>query len=64
MKPRLRFCGAIGGSVTRRPGETPEDALARAEQAILKLLDRHAKRLGFEGSGHGPNVGLELEDAE
>ncbi len=58
---RVRFCGAVGGSVTVRDGETPEQAVARAETTLLLLLDRNAKLLG-NGDGHGPNIGLELED--
>lgn len=56
---RVKFCGSIGGSVAVRKGETEEQAIRRAEQHLLALLDRGAKSLGFEGSPHGPNVGLE-----
>lgn len=58
---RVRFNGALNGSVTVRKGETPEQALARAEAMLLEVMDRHAKSLG-SGDGHGPNIGLELED--
>lgn len=52
---KARFCGAITGSVARRPGETDEDAIARAEATILAVLDANCKRLGL-------NVGLEPDD--
>ena len=57
---RVQFCGAIAGSVTVRPGETPEAAIERANATLLALLDRGAKSLGL-GDGHGPNLQLELE---
>lgn len=61
MSPRkVAFCGSLNGCVTLRPGETEEDAIQRAQDAILALLDRGAKRLGL-GDGHGPNVGLEVD---
>jgi hypothetical protein len=60
---RVKFCGAIGGSVTVRQGETPEQAVERAQSILLALLDRGAKSLG-NGDGHGPNVGLELDVTE
>ena len=62
MAKRVTFCGSIGGSVVVRPGETEEQALERAQQTLLELMDRGALRLGFAGSGHGPNVGLELDN--
>lgn len=58
---RVRFCGSIGGSVALRSGETPEQAVERAQETILVLLNK-AKRLGYEYSGYGPNVCLELDD--
>ncbi len=58
---KITFCGAIGGSVTVRSGETSEQALARAESTLLQILDRYAKRLG-NGDGRGPNIGLEIDE--
>lgn len=58
---RAYFCGSIGGSVVVRAGETPEQALERAENIILKLFEDHAKRLSDDG--RGPNVCLELTDS-
>jgi hypothetical protein len=60
---RVQFCGAINGSVTVRKGETPQEALQRAQDLLLALMDRGAKSLG-NGDGHGPNVGLELDVTE
>lgn len=60
---RVRFCGVIEGSVAVRPGESHEDALARAEAAINEVLDRSArlyKRTAEDGGGTAPVVGLEL----
>ena len=57
---RVRFCGSIGGSIVLRDGETPEQALARAEQTILVLFSNRAKSLSDDGLG--PNVCLELDD--
>jgi hypothetical protein len=57
---RVQFCGSIGGSVVVRDGETPEQALARAEATLLELLERGAKRLSDDG--RGPNICLELAD--
>ena len=54
------FCGSIGGSVTVRRNETPEQALARAEEILLALLERGAKRLSDDGMG--PNICLELDE--
>ena len=51
-RTRVAFCGAIAGHVTLRPGETEEQAIERAQEAILAALDRNCKRLGV-------NVGLE-----
>lgn len=59
---RVRFCGSVGGSVVVRRGETPEQALTRAESIILELFERSAKRLSDDGLG--PNVCLELDDNE
>ena len=58
---RVSFCGSIGGSVTVRKGETPEQALARAEDTILALFERSAKNLSDDGLG--PNVCLEIDEA-
>jgi predicted RNase H-like HicB family nuclease len=57
---RVKFCGSLGGSVTVRKGETPEQALARAEDTILALFERGAKNLSDDGLG--PNVCLELDE--
>ena len=57
---RIRFCGCIVGSVTVRQGETPQQALERAESTILALFEQRAKTLSADG--HGPNVCLELDD--
>lgn len=57
---RIKFCGSLQGSVVVRQGETPEAALARAEQTILALFERYAIRLSDDGLG--PNVCLELEE--
>lgn len=55
---RVQFCGVIEGSVTLRPGETHDEAILRAERAILDVLDRYARRYGRE-RGEGPVIGLE-----
>lgn len=55
---RVHFCGCIQGSVVVRKGETPQDALTRAEQTILALFERGAKSLSEDKLG--PNVCLEL----
>jgi hypothetical protein len=60
LQSRVPFCGSIGGSVSARPGETPEQALQRAESTILELFERHAKRLSDDG--RGPNICLELDE--
>jgi hypothetical protein len=57
---RVVFCGSIEGSVSVRKGETPELALARAENTILALFERGAKNLSDDGLG--PNVCLELSE--
>lgn len=57
---RVKFCGSLQGSVVVRKGETPKDALTRAEQTILVLFERYATRLSDDGLG--PNVCLELEE--
>lgn len=68
MTRRVLFCGAIEGSVVVRPGETPAEAIDRANVALLKILDRHARRFAREVSKddradftryQGPIVGLE-----
>lgn len=59
---RVRFCGSVGGSVVVRKGETPEQALERAETVILALFERGAKSLSDDGLG--PNACLELDDNE
>lgn len=56
---RVRFCGALGGSVTIRQGETEEEAVRRAEQRLLKLLAEFTKNLSDDGQG--VNVGLEID---
>lgn len=40
----LEFCGAFEGRVAIRKGETPEQAAERAQDAIQKAIDDHAKR--------------------
>lgn len=62
MAKRVKFCGSIGGSIAVRPGETPEQALERAEDTLLTLLGRGAKRLSDDGLG--PNICLELDSTE
>ena len=62
MADRIRFCGSIGGSVVLRVGETPEQAIARAEAVLLALLERGAKRLSDDG--RGPNLCLELDEVQ
>lgn len=57
---RVQFCGAIGGSVTVRQGETAQEAIERAERLLLEIMGRHAKRLSDDGQG--PNIGLEIDD--
>jgi hypothetical protein len=64
MTKRVNFCGAIGGSVVVRPGETEEQAIARAQELLLALMDRGAKRLGYPGTDAGPNVGLEPDPTQ
>jgi len=59
MTSRIQFCGVIEGSVVVRAGETPEEALKRAERQILDALSRTCRTLG-NFAGYGPNVGLEL----
>jgi hypothetical protein len=61
MRPRAYFCGAINGSVIVRRGETPDQAIARAQHMLLQLLDRSAKSLG-DDPGHGPNLELEIDN--
>lgn len=61
---RVPFNGAIQGTVTRRAGETDEQAVRRAELALLDIMSRHAKRLGFAGDNQGPNIGLEVASEE
>ena len=57
---RINFCGAITGSVVMRKGETKAEAILRAEQTLLDLLERSAKNLSDDG--RGPIVGLEPQD--
>lgn len=57
MRKRVQFCGVIQGSVTLRPGETKSDAIERAQDDLLALLSRGAKRLSDDGLG--PNIELE-----
>ena len=57
---RVEFCGTITGSVSLRKGETKADAILRAEQTLLDLLERSAKSLS--DNGRGPVVGLEPQD--
>lgn len=57
---RVWFCGVIQGSVAIRPGETSVEAIARAEEALLELMGRRAKR--FSDDGTGPNLSLEVND--
>lgn len=64
---RIKFCGSIIGSVIVRKDETPEDALARAESALLNALSKNAKLFAHPvhlGQGLGPNVCLEIDDSE
>lgn len=61
MSKHVRFCGAIQGRVVIRPGETEEQALARAEDTINNLLAKGAARLGEDGKS-GPVVGLEVNE--
>lgn len=56
---RVKFCGCIVGSVPKRKGETDEQAISRAQDTLLALLERGAKTLGNDG--RGPNVGLEAD---
>lgn len=56
---RVQFCGVIEGSVVVRKGETPDEAIRRAEKQILDAFSRYVRSLGNE-PGFGPNVGLEL----
>lgn len=56
---RVEFCGSIIGSVVVRSGETPDDAIRRAEATILNLLERSARNLGIPGCKDGPNICLE-----
>lgn len=58
---KLRFCGAIEGVVTRRPGESDSEAVTRAERVIQAALDRSCKRLGYVENS-GPLVGLDHGD--
>lgn len=63
---RIPYCGVIQGSVALRRGETPDEAIARAQEALLQILLRTAKRYGTpneEGVSLGPNIGLELDDS-
>ena len=61
---RVSFNGAIQGTVTRRAGETSEQAVQRAERTLLDLMAKHAKSLGLAADGLGPNIGLELAEEE
>ena len=60
MNKRVWFCGVIQGSVAIRPGETQDQAIQRAEEALLALLGSRAKR--FSDDGSGPVIGLERND--
>jgi len=57
---KVQFCGVIQGSVTLRCGETEEQAIERAQEDILALMEKRAKRLSDDGMG--PNVSLEIND--
>jgi hypothetical protein len=57
---RVQFCGVIQGSVILRKGETEAQALVRAEDELLLLLEARAKR--FSDDGSGPIVSLEIND--
>lgn len=63
LAQRLRFCGVISGSVSRRKGESKAEAISRAEATLNALMVRSAR--SFTGSKRvdpGPVVGLEPED--
>lgn len=59
-RSRVDFCGVIEGSVTLRDGETPEEAIDRAEAAIQRILDKSAR--SFRGPfTDSPTIGLEAD---
>ena len=61
MRKRVRFTGVIEGGVIVRPGESEDDAILRAQEAIQSVLDRYAKSYYRPGESavYAPVVGLE-----